>query len=102
MLKRLGPFHIERELGSGSLGKVYLAQEGEQGRNLALKVFSGVDVWPEQELIRAFLRQAQPAFGLRHRNIVEVLQDGFDEGKHYLLMEFLPGGDLQERKPDQA
>lgn len=100
MLKRLGPFHIERELGSGSLGKVYLAQEGEQGRNLALKVFS-VDVWPEQELIRAFLRQAQPAFGLRHRNIVEVLQDGFDEGKHYLLMEFLPGGDLQERM-DQA
>ncbi|MCW5869755.1 MAG: serine/threonine protein kinase [Candidatus Eremiobacteraeota bacterium] len=100
MLKRLGPFHIERELGSGSLGKVYLAREGEAGRSLALKVFS-VDVWPEQELIRAFLREAQPAFTLRHRNIVEVLQDGFDEGKHYLLMEFLPGGDLQERL-DQA
>lgn len=100
MLKRLGPFHIERELGSGSLGRVYLVQEGEAGRNLALKVFS-VEVWPEQELIRAFLREAQPAFALRHRNIVEVLQDGFDEGKHYLLMEFLPGGDLQERL-DQA
>ena len=100
MLKRLGPFHIKRELGSGSLGKVYLAQEGENGRDVALKVFS-VDVWPEQELIRAFLREAQPAFALRHRNIVEVLQDGFDEGKHYLQMEFLPGGDLQERL-DQA
>lgn len=96
MLKRLGPFHIERELGSGSLGKVYLAQEGEDGRTVALKVFS-VEVWPEQELIRGFMREAQPAFALRHRNIVEVLQDGFDEGKHYLLMEFLPGGDLQER-----
>lgn len=96
MLKRLGPFHIERELGSGSLGKVYLAQEGEAGRSVALKVFS-VEVWPEQELIRSFLREAQPAFALRHRNIVEVLQDGFDEGKHYLMMEYLPGGDLQER-----
>lgn len=83
-------------MGSGSLGKVYLAQEGENGRNVALKVFSA-EVWPEQELIRAFLREAQPAFALRHRNIVEVLQDGFDEGKHYLLMELLPGGDLQER-----
>ncbi len=96
MLKRLGPFHIERELGSGSLGKVYLAQEGEAGQTFALKVFHAA-VWPEQELIKAFMREAQPAFALRHRNIVEVLQDGFDEGKHYLLMEFLPGGDLQER-----
>ena len=41
MLKRLGPFQIERELGSGSLGKVYLAQEGEAGRTVALKVLSG-------------------------------------------------------------
>lgn len=96
MLKRLGPFHIERELGSGSLGKVYLAQEGEAGGNVALKVFSG-DIWSEPELARTFLREAQPAFALRHRNIVEVLQEGFDEGKHYLLMEYLPGGDLQER-----
>ncbi|MBN9416678.1 MAG: serine/threonine protein kinase [Candidatus Eremiobacteraeota bacterium] len=96
MLKRLGPFHIERELGSGSLGKVYLAQEGEAGHNVALKVFSS-DIWSDQETIRSFLREAQAAFALRHRNIVEVLQDGFDEGKHYLLMELLPGGDLQER-----
>ena len=96
MLKRLGPFHIERELGSGSLGKVYLAQAGETGHDLALKVFSS-DIWSESDTIRSFLREAQTAFSLRHRNIVEVLQDGFDEGKHYLLMEFLPGGDLQER-----
>lgn len=96
MLKRLGPFHIERELGSGSLGKVYLAQEGENGRHLALKIFSS-EIWSEQSGIRTFLREAQSAFALRHRNIVEVLQDGFDEGKHYLLMEYLPGGDLQQR-----
>lgn len=96
MLKRLGPFQIERELGSGSLGKVYLAQEGEAGRTVALKVLSP-EVWPEQEMAKAFLRAAQPALSLRHRNIVEVLEEGFDEGKHYLLMEYLPGGDLQDR-----
>ncbi|MFN8610366.1 MAG: serine/threonine-protein kinase [Vulcanimicrobiota bacterium] len=96
MLKRLGPFQLERELGSGSLGKVYLARDGEAGRSLALKILSQ-EVWPEQELAKAFLRAAQPALTLRHRNIVEVLEEGFDEGKHYLLMEFLPGGDLQDR-----
>ncbi len=96
VLKRLGPFQLERELGSGSLGKVYLAQEGEAGRSLALKILSP-EVWPEQQMAKAFLRAAQPAFALRHRNIVEVLEEGFDEGKHYLLMEYLPGGDLQDR-----
>lgn len=100
MLKRLGPFIFERELGSGSLGKVYLANDGETGRTLALKVLSS-EVWPEQELMRDFLRQAQPAWALRHRNIVEIQEQGFDEGKHYLLMEFLPGGDLQDRLDQQ-
>lgn len=100
MLKRLGPFILERELGSGSLGKVYLATDGDAGRTLALKVLSS-EVWPEPELMRNFLRQAQPAFGLRHRNIVEIQEQGFDEGKHYLLMEYLPGGDLQDRLDQQ-
>lgn len=95
-LKRLGPFVFERELGKGALGTVYLGSQGESSPPVAIKVLSQ-DVFPEQDLAKLFQREAQPAYSLRHRNIIEVLEQGYDEGKHYLVLEYFAGGDLQER-----
>jgi serine/threonine-protein kinase len=95
-LKRLGPYLFERELGRGALGTVYLANQGDGSPSLAVKVLS-TDVFPEQDLAKLFQREAQPAYALRHRNIIEVLDQCYDEGKHYLVMEFVPGGDVQNR-----
>jgi len=95
-LKRLGPYIFERELGRGTLGTVYLGSEGENARQFAVKVLSP-EVFPDQDVARLFQRDAQPAYALRHRNIIEIQEQGFDEGKHYLLMEYIPGDNLQQR-----
>ena len=95
-LKRLGPYLFERELGSGALGTVYLGSLGDGTAPVAVKVLSP-EVFPDQDLAKLFQREAQPAYALRHPNIIEVLEQCYDEGKHYLLMEYLPGGDLQQR-----
>ena len=95
-LKRLGPYLFERELGRGALGTVYLGTQSDGSPPVAIKVLSP-DVFPEQDLAKLFQREAQPAYALRHRNIIEVLEQGYDEGKHYVIMEYLPAGDLQCR-----
>ncbi|MBT9583967.1 serine/threonine protein kinase [bacterium] len=93
-LKRLGPYLFERELGHGALGTVYLGTQSDGSPPVAIKVLSP-EVFPEQDLAKLFQREAQPAYALRHRNIIEVLEQGYDEGKHYVVMEYLPAGDLQ-------
>jgi serine/threonine-protein kinase len=93
-------YRIERELGHGGMASVYLAHDEELGRPVAVKVL------PEHLAVdnafRArFVREARLAGRLSHPNIVRVFDAdaGDDDGRPYIVMEYVPGASLADAAP---
>src|SRR5262249_4585342 len=90
-----GRYLIERKLGSGGMAAVYLAEDQELGRRVALKLLRHRQ--PADEPVRErFPREAQNAAGLNHPNIVSIFDRGHAEETYYIAMEFLDGRTLKE------
>ena len=91
-----GEYSLDRELGRGGMGVVYLAREVRLARPVAIKVLPpALAVQPE--LREAFLREAQTAAALTHPNIVPVYAVGERAGFVYMVMAFVEGTTLGER-----
>src|SRR4051812_13340967 len=90
-----GKYRIERVLGRGGMGTVYEAVDPVIHRKIALKTMMQ-HLSGNPELRARFLREAQAAGGLRHRNIVTVYDLGEDHGQPYIAMEFIEGRDLEK------
>src|SRR5271167_4644380 len=86
---------IKRKLGSGGMADVYLAEDQELGRNVALKLLNERHANDEQ-FVERFRREAQSAAVLNHPNIVSVFDRGQAEGTYYIAMEYLDGRTLKE------
>ena len=86
---------IKRKLGSGGMADVYLAEDQELGRNVALKLLNERHAADEQ-FVERFRREAQSAAGLNHPNIVSIFDRGYAEGTYYIAMEYLEGRTLKE------
>jgi eukaryotic-like serine/threonine-protein kinase len=86
---------IQRKLGSGGMAIVYLAEDQELGRRVALKLLDDRHASDEQ-FVERFRREAQSAAGLNHPNIVSIFDRGFAEGTYYIAMEYLDGRTLKE------
>jgi serine/threonine-protein kinase len=86
---------IERKLGSGGMADVYLAEDQELGRRVALKLLDERHASDEQ-FVERFRREAQSAAGLNHPSIVSIFDRGYAEGTYYIAMEFLDGRTLKE------
>ncbi len=86
---------IKRKLGSGGMADVYLAEDQELGRRVALKLLNERHAADEQ-FVERFRREAQSAAGLNHPNIVSIFDRGFAEGTYYIAMEYLDGRTLKE------
>jgi hypothetical protein len=86
-------FVLEREIGVGGMGVVYLARQLGLNRPVALKLVKGSDKLDAKAVIR-FLAEAEAVAAVRHPNVVEVYQYGDHQGKPYLALEYCPGGDL--------
>jgi eukaryotic-like serine/threonine-protein kinase len=86
---------IQRKLGSGGMADVYLAEDQELGRQVALKMLNERHASDEQ-FVERFRREAQNAAGLNHPNIVSIFDRGQAEGTYYIAMEFLDGRTLKE------
>ena len=77
------------------MADVYLAEDQELGRQVALKMLNERHAADEQ-FVERFRREAQNAAGLNHPNIVSIFDRGQAEGTYYIAMEFLDGRTLKE------
>jgi len=94
-LTNLGRFRIERELGRGAFGIVYLADDPRLRRQVALKVpRPGSLLTPE--LGERFLREARAAGGLDHPHVVAVYEGGVADHIYYIASAYCPGKTLAE------
>jgi serine/threonine protein kinase len=94
-----GKYRIERQLGEGGMGAVYLATHLGTERPVALKVIAP-QFMKHDEFVERFRREARAAGRLRHPNVVDVTDFGFarvaDDQVAYLVMEYLDGCTLDE------
>jgi hypothetical protein len=91
-----GEYSLDREIGRGGMGIVYLAREVRLARAVALKVLPPA-LAARPALRAAFLREAQTAAGLTHPNIVNVYSVDERAGFVYMVMAFVEGTTLGER-----
>src|ERR687896_2278138 len=90
-----GRYRVMRKLGAGGMADVYLAEDEELGRRVAIKILNDRHANDEQ-FIERFRREAKNAAGLSHPNIVSIYDRGEAEGTYYIAMEFLDGRSLKE------
>ncbi len=93
---KLGDFRIERCLGVGGMGEVFLAVQEAMDREVALKVLPPA-VTGNKALVDRFLQEARMAGKLEHPNIVTAFYAGQDKGYYYLAMSYVEGEDLEAR-----
>jgi eukaryotic-like serine/threonine-protein kinase len=90
-----GRYRVLRKLGAGGMADVYLAEDEELGRRVAIKILNDRHANDEQ-FVERFRREAKNAAGLSHPNIVAIYDRGEAEGTYYIAMEFLDGRSLKE------
>ncbi len=96
-VESLGRYRIEKELGRGAMGRVFLAYDPEIDRRVAIKTIQIFASLPEADRVQArerFLREARSAGKLLHPGIVTIFDVGEAEGVPYLAMEFVEGETL--------
>jgi len=101
-MAKIGRYEIEKELGRGAMGVVYLARDPHLHRQVAVKTYSLPDgISPElaREFHERFLREARAAASLSHAGLVTVYDAGEDpeRGLPYIAMEFIQGQSLKQR-----
>jgi serine/threonine protein kinase len=90
-----GRYHVEREVGRGGMGSVWLCRDERLGRDVAVKQVGGLPGESNMHLARA-LREARHSAALNHPNVVAIF-DALEEGDHvWLVMEYVPSRTLDQ------
>jgi serine/threonine protein kinase len=93
----LGRYQIEKELGKGAMGVVYMGRDPKINRVVAIKTMALSQEFEADELVEVkerFFREAETAGRLNHPNIVQMYDAGEEHDLAYIAMEFLKGKDL--------
>ena len=90
----IGRYEIQRKLGRGGMGSVYVAHDPVLGRMVAIKMFSADVEVPDAS--DRFWREARSAALLSHPNIVTIYDFGEVDGQPYIVMEYVPGEPLMQ------
>jgi eukaryotic-like serine/threonine-protein kinase len=96
-----GNYQLERELGQGGMGTVYLAQDSGLDRQVALKILRS-DLGDDPSFAKKFLEEVEVTASLAHPNIIRVFTLGEQDGRLYLVMEHLDQPSLENRMENQA
>ena len=93
---RLAHYEITSHLGTGGMGEVYQASDTKLGRTVAIK-FLPEEFSHDSERVARFQREARVLASLNHPNVAAIF--GVEEagGRHFLVMELVPGETLEER-----
>ncbi len=97
--ERLGRYALEREIGRGAMGIVYLGRDTAINRLVAIKAIPLASEFSDAELVEArsrFFREAETAGRLNHPNIVTIYDVGEERGLAYIAMEYLKGHHLSD------
>ena len=95
-LPQVKGYRVEKLLGRGGMGEVYLAVQESLGRPVALKVLTA-RLAADAEFVRKFQSEARAAAALNHPNVVTVHDVWEEGGRHFLAMEFMDKGNLEQR-----
>jgi serine/threonine-protein kinase len=96
-----GRYKIVARLGAGGMADVYLAEDQQLGRKVALKLLHRRFA-ENPGFVERFRREAQAAAGLQHPNVVGVYDRGAYDGTYYIAMEYLPGRTLKQLIREEA
>lgn len=92
---RMGSYGILHPLGSGGMSSVFRAVHLETGHEVALKVLPTA-MARNSTILKRFVAEARSAADLQHPNIAQIYDRGSDDGRYYLVLEYVEGGDLHE------
>ena len=90
-----GRYRLERRLGSGGMADVWLAEDQELGRKVAIKILHERYA-NDTQFVERFRREATHAAGLSHPNVVSIFDRGAAEGSYFIVMEYVEGRTLKE------
>ena len=96
-----GRYALEMLVGSGGMADVYRAKDQLLERTVAVKILHQ-QYENDTEFITRFQREAKAAARITHPNIVNVYDVGVAEGRHYIVMEYVPGRTLKERIKEEG
>lgn len=92
---RIGHFTIQRRIGVGGMGSVFLATDEQLRRNIALKILAP-SLSVDASSVQRFQNEARAAARLDHDNIARVFYYGEDAGLHYIAYEYIAGSNLRD------
>jgi len=90
-----GRYQLREKLGSGGMATVYLADDPKLGRPVALKLLAE-NVADDPDARRRFEREARLAARLDHPNVVQIFDVGEEDGRPFIVMEYVGGGTLAD------
>jgi tRNA A-37 threonylcarbamoyl transferase component Bud32 len=96
-----GRYRLESKLGSGGMSTVYLAVDEVLDRQVAIKLLHR-EISEEADQLERFRREARAAARLSHPNLVGVIDAGEDDGRPYIVFEYIPGRTLKRRLQEEG
>lgn len=94
--KEISHYKVEKLLGKGGMGEVYLAGDTKLNRQVAIKVLPA-ELIEKRDRLRRFELEAKSASALNHPNILTIHEFGDENDLHYIVMEFVNGTSLAEK-----
>jgi len=94
-VKQFGPYLVQKKIGEGGMGAVYLATDTRAGSPVALKVLSSA-LAKDSQYLQRFQREASMASALEHPNVVRCYGTGLEQNIHYMALEYVDGGDAMD------
>jgi beta-lactam-binding protein with PASTA domain/predicted Ser/Thr protein kinase len=88
-------YQLDRKIGSGGMADVWLAEDAELDRKVAIKILHDRFA-QDKEFVQRFQREAQSAAGLQHPNVVGIFDRGVFRDTYFIAMEYIEGPSLKE------